>query len=250
MSRFPVITDPAAQPFLYEGGPTAVLLLHGFTASPGQMRPLGRTLHGAGYTVQAIRLPGHGTSVEDMERTPRGAWVGASEQACESLLARYSRVFVGGLSMGGALTLHLAEHYPIAGAFPMAAAIRMQNRYLALWPLVWPFHRYDVSSTPKDPEQVQDVGYNATPVKKLGDLLSIAKSARRELARITCPLLIVQPRLDASVRPESAQEIYDGAMNAAERQLLYLERSRHVCTIAPEYERLSRAILDFLSRHP
>lgn len=249
MSRFSIISDPMAQPFSYEGGPTGVLLLHGFTASPGQMRPLGGALRDAGYTVEAIRLPGHGTTVEDMERATAEQWLSASETACEGLLRRCGKVFVMGLSMGGALTLHLAEHYPLSGAVPMAAAIRMRNPFLHLWPLVWPFHRYDVSDGPKDPEQALDVGYCAAPVKKVGDLFRIAKLARRNLERITCPLLIVQPRLDDSVKVEAAEEIRRGAVNAAEREVLYLERSRHVCTIAPEFDLLSGRILDFLSRH-
>ena len=66
---------PAGQPFFYEGNDTGVLLIHGFTGTCGQMRPLGEALRGAGYTVMAPLLPGHGTSLEDMSRTSGGDWL-------------------------------------------------------------------------------------------------------------------------------------------------------------------------------
>ena len=57
-----------AEPFFLPGRSEGVLLLHGFTGSPSEMKLYGAYLQQCGYTVLAIRLAGHGTSPEDLER--------------------------------------------------------------------------------------------------------------------------------------------------------------------------------------
>lgn len=52
--------DPA--PFILTGGDDGILLIHGFTGSPAEMRPLGCYLHERGLTVSAPLLPDHGTT--------------------------------------------------------------------------------------------------------------------------------------------------------------------------------------------
>jgi len=66
----------------------------------------------AGFTVELPLLPGHGTSIEDMVTTRWADWSAAAERAYEELAARCSAVVVAGLSMGGTLTLWLAERHP------------------------------------------------------------------------------------------------------------------------------------------
>ena len=106
---------PAGQPFFYEGNDTGVLLIHGFTGTCGQMRPLGEALRGAGYTVMAPLLPGHGTSLEDMSRTSGGDWLHCVRDAYVSLEKMVERVVVCGLSMGVKLATILAEEYNPVG---------------------------------------------------------------------------------------------------------------------------------------
>ena len=114
-----------AEPFSAAGGPEGVLVLHGFTGNPQSMRPLAEAMADAGFTVELPLLPGHGTSIEDMVTTRWADWSAAAERAYEELAARCSAVVVAGLSMGGTLTLWLAERHPeIAGIVlvnPLAA---------------------------------------------------------------------------------------------------------------------------------
>src|SRR5213080_266698 len=99
---------PGAEPFSAPGGPHGALVLHGFTGNPQSMRGLAKAFAAAGFAVELPRLPGHGTAIEDMLETDWRDWSGAAESAYEKLTARCNKVVVGGLSMGGTLTLWLA----------------------------------------------------------------------------------------------------------------------------------------------
>ena len=106
MPEHPVL--PGAEPFSAPGGPHGALVVHGFTGCPQSMRGLAEALAGAGFAVELPRLPGHGTTIDDMLETGWTDWSGAAEAAYQDLAGRCDKVVVGGLSMGGTLTLWLA----------------------------------------------------------------------------------------------------------------------------------------------
>ena len=119
-----------AEPFAFEGGDIGVLVVHGLTGSTQSMRYLGEGLHRRfDFTVVGPRLPGHGTSPDDMETTGYLDWMGEAEQALRDLAKRKSKVFVTGLSMGGTLTLNLAARCPdlVTAIAPVAAAAGILN---------------------------------------------------------------------------------------------------------------------------
>ena len=89
-----------------------MLLCHGFTGAPGSMRPWADHLVAEGYTVRLPLLPGHGTRWQDANRTTFDDWLGAVTAALQELTRPCRAVVVVGLSMGGTLTLRLAELYP------------------------------------------------------------------------------------------------------------------------------------------
>src|SRR5690606_1008064 len=96
------------------GGPHGALVLHGFTGSPVSMRPLAEALSAAGFAVELPRLPGHGTSADDLQETTWDDWLAEADRALGALAERCpdGRLVVVGLSMGGALTAALAESHP------------------------------------------------------------------------------------------------------------------------------------------
>jgi alpha-beta hydrolase superfamily lysophospholipase len=92
-----------SSPFLFEGGPCGVLLLHGFTATPVEVKLVGRYLHQRGYTVSGPLLPGHGTTIESINACRWRDWVDHAARAYAELAARCARVFVGGESLAAIL---------------------------------------------------------------------------------------------------------------------------------------------------
>jgi carboxylesterase len=105
---------PGAEPFAFHGGPIGFLLIHGFTGSPGALRPMGEWLAARGHTVACPRLPGHGTNWQQLRRTRWQDWSAEATRALKDIDARVDTVVVFGLSFGAVLGLHLAARYPDA----------------------------------------------------------------------------------------------------------------------------------------
>src|ERR1700709_2358491 len=97
-----------AEPWSFEGGRAGALCIHGFTGNPNSMRPVAEAFAAAGLSVELPRLPGHGTTVDEMMTTTWADWSGEAEAAYQRLAARTDAIVVAGLSMGGTLTLWLA----------------------------------------------------------------------------------------------------------------------------------------------
>src|SRR5258708_7347576 len=100
---------PGAEPYSHQGGPTGVLLCHGFPGAPQSRRPWADYLADADLTVSLPRLPGHGTTWQEMNRTRWEDWYAEVDRAFGELHATTEEVFVMGLSMGACLALRLAE---------------------------------------------------------------------------------------------------------------------------------------------
>ncbi|MCK8827475.1 alpha/beta fold hydrolase [Natroniella acetigena] len=236
------------EPFYFEGNQTACLLIHGFTGSPGHMRLLGEALHQEGYTVSGILLPGHGTCMEDMEQTDWQDWLAAVEEEYQQLKTEYNQVYVLGLSMGGILSLILAENYAVDKVVSLAAPIKIQNRLAYLTPVLQYFKRFNYSSGgEKLEDEIYDIGYSATPIKTVPSLLKLIKLAKNDLEQVECPTLIIQSKLDQTVRSVSAEIIYE-QISSQQKELLWLENSGHVVTLGSEKEMIHHRIINFLEK--
>ena len=110
----PSTSDRDFAPFRHDGSDIGVLLCHGFPGAPGSMRDWADQLVDAGYTVRLPLLPGHGTKWPDANRTTFDDWLAEVTRAFQELRATCRAVVICGLSMGGTLTLRLAELYPAA----------------------------------------------------------------------------------------------------------------------------------------
>ncbi|HZY40635.1 MAG TPA: alpha/beta fold hydrolase, partial [Anaerolineae bacterium] len=96
------------QPFSFDRGPIGCVLLHGFTAAPKELRPLGDYLAARDVTVRGVLYAGHGTCPEALARTGWRDWVASAEAAVDELRGRCRQVWSIGLSLGGLISLHLA----------------------------------------------------------------------------------------------------------------------------------------------
>ena len=129
---------PGAEPIDLPGGPIGVLLSHGFTGTTQSMRPWAEHLAAAGVTVVAPRLPGHGTTVKDMNTTRWSDWYATVERAFDDLRDRCETVFAMGLSMGGTLVLRLAEQRSdqVAGIVVVNTSLATERKDAKLLPLL------------------------------------------------------------------------------------------------------------------
>lgn len=90
-----------AEPYRFPGtNDTAVLLIHGYTGSPSELRELGERLHYKGYTVQGLLLNGHGTNPEDLDGVTYEKWTQSVKSAASALKETYGNGCFGGDEYG------------------------------------------------------------------------------------------------------------------------------------------------------
>jgi carboxylesterase len=224
-------------PFELGEGEDACLLIHGFTGSPWDLRPLGDALAARGYYVRAPRLPGHGLSPRSMLNVDARDWVAAVEDAVLRLGSK-RRVFLAGLSMGALLALVMASRHPqrVHGLALMAPALEFRDatlgwvrrlRRFPLLPLVRPWVEKSASDIVDPRASGEAPILKAFPSVRLLDLLTLQDQAREAMRHVRAPALVVSARHDHVVSPAGAEELARGLVNASVRSVT-LSRGAHI----------------------
>src|SRR5262245_8898838 len=236
------------------------LLIHGFTGAPDEMRPLGEHLAGQGFPVFGVRLPGHGTTVEDLEGRRWGEWFAAVEEGADRLAREAAHVAAVGGAVGGVLAPPLAATRPAAVAALVLCSTAIELRAggarwapliarIPLLPRRWRLlpkgsGQRDIA----DPvARRESFTYEATPLTGVVELLRLQKIVRAELPRIHQPTLLLHGRHDHTV-PVASLERLRAALGARVTEAHVLERSQHVITLDVERERVAALVTDFLER--
>ena len=141
-------SSPLCQPYEVRQGEHGVLLMHGFAGSAAHMRPLAEGLVQQGFGVRTINLPGHATTLEDMRRCSWQDWLNAAKEAFREMKEQYRFVSVTGLSMGGCLTLMIAEQSDPTAIAPISAPMGVLNRWFPLARFAAPFLPITSSTSP------------------------------------------------------------------------------------------------------
>lgn len=241
-----------AEPFTHLGSDdVGVLLCHGFTGSPASMRPWAEHLATTcGYTVSVPRLPGHGTTWRDMSGTTWQDWYRCVRAEFEELRQRCSSVFVFGLSMGGTLTLRLAQEFgdDIAGIALVNPAVMTSRLDAKVAPLLKrvlprvPGICNDINKPGQD-----EVAYKWVPVKAFVSLTELWKVVRPDLGSVTQPLLMLHSLVDHVVEPKNAQLILDG-VGSEDVTDVVLRDSYHVATLDNDAQLLFDTSVEFIKR--
>lgn len=239
---------PGAEPFAAAGGPVGVLVLHGFTGNPASMRGLAEAYAAAGYTVDLPRLPGHGTSVEDMLSTGWADWSAAAEAAYEGLAASCEQVVVVGLSMGGSLTCWLGtRHQEIAGLVCINPAVAPSDDMRALVAAMTEAGEElmdGIGSDVADPDVVESA-YAQTPLRPLLTLFDASAEVVGDLGAITSPLLVFTSPQDHVVPPTDSDLLAGAVSGPVER--VSCDRSFHVATIDFDKDLIRDRSLEFIA---
>jgi carboxylesterase len=247
---------PVGDPFETVGdGDVGVVLVHGFTGTPYEMRYLGAQLARAGYDVHAPVLPGHGTTIEDLERSTWQDWSAAVERAVDAMQARGRRVAVVGQSLGGLLALHVASRRSdLAAVGSLAAPLWLRG--LAARVAVWTTAGWlrGVRTIPKlggsdvrDPRVRRDnPGYRAVPTRAIGQLLAFMREVEAVLPRVTAPVLVLHARHDHTAPVACAARI---AELARANRVRILPRSYHLIAADVERDIVAAEVDAFLRQH-
>lgn len=232
-----------AESFLIEGNKTGILLCHGFNGTPQSVRYLGEKLANEGYTVQALRLTGHGSTVEEMENAKYEDWLNDLLAAYQSLKKQCDRVFVMGQSMGGALALQLAAKVKCDGLITINAALTVPEyeQLVKETPL-----KYIDENQPdiKDPQAIE-ITYDQVPLQAIHELIQTMKETKKQLPLVECPILLFHSIDDHVVPISSSYEIFE-QVNSIEKIFISLKNSYHVASLDFDKDKIVNESIRFI----
>ncbi|MFZ3571015.1 MULTISPECIES: alpha/beta hydrolase [unclassified Streptomyces] len=241
---------PGAEPYRHEGGEVGVLLCHGFTGSPQSLRPWAEHLAARGLTVSLPLLPGHGTRWEDLAVTSWQDWYAEVDRALRELRERCSKVFVCGLSMGGALALRLAARHgdEIAGLVLVNPGNKVHDLAAHTLPVTRHLVR-SVKGIASDiaKEGVEELGYGRMPLHAVYQLRRFFQVVDRELPQVTQPLMVLHSVNDHVVPPVDSARVL-GRVSSTDVTEILLEQSYHVATLDHDADRIFEESYAFFDR--
>ena len=242
-------------PFFIPGGRVGCLLVHGFTATPQELRRMGEFLGSRGNTVLGIRLPGHSTSLPDLARMRFTDWLATVEDGYDYLRGICDAMVLVGLSLGGALSLVFAAEQPVAAVVAMATPyelpqrwyIRLLQPFLRPLSLVW---RYMPKGPPdwRDPQaQKERVAYTAYPLRAASEVDRVLRRMRGSLSHVTVPVLLMHSREDDFAPPSSMPRIHS-ALASGDKSMVWIDHSNHIITCDSSREQVFSAAAAFVDR--
>lgn len=241
--------DPRAKPFELEGGPEAVLLIHGFTGTPAEMRPIADVISkNLRWKVLAPLLPGHGTVASDLAKCKAHQWIDHAEDSWASLRKQYQRIHLVGLSMGAAICLEIFRRHPkdIASLSFVVPAIWLRTWVKKTAALILPklWLPKALAYVSKEKPHPDHVAYSHYPIKAAGELLKVCKQAQTLPPTKSPPAMIIYSKTDETVHPKSAFFLKERLLNA-KNQFIEIERSNHIVTIDQAKSQVLDAFLNF-----
>lgn len=240
-----------AEPFIHAGNATGVLLCHGFTGSPQSLRPWARYLADAGLSVSLPRLPGHGTTWQQMARTRWEDWYAEIDRAYDELRGSTREIFVGGLSMGACLALRLAEVRgdDVSGLILVNPSLTADTRLFWLAPIL-KFAVPSLKAIGSDikKEGSSELAYERTPVRAASTLPALWRLTKRHLSEVTAPVLVYRSSVDHVVGPASV-EILTRSLPPSQLEVRSCPDSYHVAPLDNDAETIFAGSIDFVRSH-
>lgn len=241
---------PGAQPWSADGDDVGILVIHGFTSTPASMLPWAQALAAEGWTVRLPLLPGHGTRWQDMNLTTWDDWLAECDRAIRDLQTRCRRVFTMGLSMGGSLSLRLAELHgdDLAGLVVVNPAVHTERWDRHLLPVLknvvggFPGIASDIAK----PGVVEEA-YDRIPLKAAYSLQQGWHQIKADIGKVTQPLLLLHSAVDHVVEPSNSAYILSHVSSTDVREVV-LADSFHVATLDYDAEIIVRDSIAFVRR--
>ena len=234
-------------------------LVHGFTATPEEVRPLGDALAAAGFPCRAVRLPGHGTVVTDLATVSHRQWIATVEDAVRTMEKDVPRVAVAGVSVGALLGLAVAAigDPPLHALVLLSTPLRFADertaalRFVAWVPgaisparLVRKRRGRDIVD---EAARARSVAYDAMPLTAVVELLRLRARVKRTIARVTQPVLALHGRRDHTA-PLANIDVLRRLFAGRPLETQIFEQSAHVLTEDGERDAVAARVVAFLER--
>ena len=245
----PVAVHPDAEAYAAGSGPVGVLLCHGFSGVTKSLMPWAHHLESAGFRVSVPRMAGHGTSWQELNLTTWEDWYAGVQEAFTALAVECDQVFLAGLSMGGAMSLRLAEQFGtgVSGLVLVNPVINITDprmrilRVLKLLPSLGGITN-DIAKPGQD-----EGGYDRLPLRALHSQTFLWAAVKADLANVTQPLLVYRSLVDHVGDPSSVKLIREH-VRSPDQSYVELTRSYHVATLDYDADEIFDGSVAFIQR--
>lgn len=213
------------------------------------MAGLAALLAEKGYTVRTPRLPGHATHPRDLLHVSHYDWLATAEQGLQEIRQISRQQVAIGLSLGATLALHLAANFRVAGVVALAPALKLSWWAAASVYLLSPFNY--IRHKAAGPDVKNRAGkallqsYESYPIAAAKPALRLMRLVRRELPRITAPLLAVHAQ-DDHVIPVGNLDYLLRQVKSPRVEKLIVTNSYHVLTVDHDHEEIFARVLAFI----
>jgi carboxylesterase len=235
------------EPFMFEAGDRAVLLLHGFTGHSADVRMLGRFLHSKGYTCYAPIYRGHGKSPEELIDVTAEEWWEDVVEAYQTLKDKgYTKIAVAGLSLGGVLGLRLACNHPLQGVITMCSPMYFDNEEQ----LTIGFRQFakEYKQLERKNEEIIKQEVDQLLEASKGLFQQIAASIERvkeNVDMLYTPTFVIQATNDQMINPDSANYIYEN-VESEKKKIKFYDNGTHAITFSNAKDEMHEDIYTFL----
>jgi len=227
---------------------SAVLLFHGLTGSPFEMKKYGLFLYNLGFDVFCYAFPGHGENLNDLKSVTWKDWCGFAQDAYDGLRRNYDRFYLSGLCLGSDVALYLAEtNADVSGVVALSTLLFCDGPCLPKTLCLLPFGlntilRYFYTFPEDESMGIKNEKTRKALARILGrttltldnyplcciyETLRLSKVIRKNLSRITAPVLVIHSALDNLASPKGARLVYDNVSSSVKRYV-ELEDSYHM----------------------
>lgn len=241
------------KPFYFEGNNNkAVLLIHGWTSVPYEVRRLGKYLNENGYTVSGPMLSGHGTVPKDLENIKWTDWLEDIRNEYLKLKEKYEKVYVCGTSIGGNIAVMLASKYPeVSGLVLMATPYQIKlEKLVFLWAKTLSlFRKYNKKFYPPTfgvaTTITRIISYQTYPVASALETFDLIKISRKYFSKIIQPCFVIQSASDHITARGNLEKIY-AIIGSRVKKKKYIKRAYHTFISDVKNENVFQDILEFI----
>lgn len=217
---------------------------------------MGEYLNGQGYTCLGVRLAGHATRPKDMVRSRWTDWTASVEDGYNLLRGAVDRVFLVGLSMGGALSLLMSTKLDVKGVVTISTPYELPDEHPAWQIKLYSYFRAYMPKTREEPGAgcfdkeafKEHISYPLNPIRSAAELKALLGRMQTALPKVTVPVYMIHSRDDTYVVPENMERIYAGLVNASDKTKVYITGSGHVVTRDAARDQVFELARDFIRR--
>ena len=226
-----------------------VYLIHGFSSTTYEVKFLAKFLAKQGYHVIANNLPGHGTTIDDCNRTKYSNWLSFTETNFAKLVSESDKVYVIGCSMGSILGLYLASKFPINGLVLGGAHTQFKQWFSVNY--LNPLFCYFLKKSKKHSKikEIKFYGYSYYPLIALNQFKKLLHFMSLKYVDVVSPTLIIHGGKDNLATYENSKFIYN-KISSENKNIVVMNKAHHnLFDKNPNSEEIHSMVHKFIQKH-